>query len=148
MERVRETQGEEELVGRSDDEFTFCRTLIRGQLYRAGVCLHTMNRAFSIDVAGRLTPICCAFCSLPGFSGLLLNKYGLRVPAHRRDLTRDVRVSITNSPRGIREGRGRYCTEQLGEIKKELPVQLFEAKVAEKNFYKFFFFKKRIPAAE
>lgn len=51
---------------RPRDEFTFCRTLIRGQLYRAGVCLHTMNRAFSIDVASRLTPICCAFCSLLG----------------------------------------------------------------------------------
>jgi len=57
------------LVGQTSDEFTFCRTLIRGQLYRAGVCLHTMNRAFSIDVAGRLTPICCAFCIPPGFSG-------------------------------------------------------------------------------
>lgn len=55
---------------RPRDEFTFCRTLIRGQLYRAGVCLHTMNRAFSIDVAGRLTPICCAFCSLLGLFGL------------------------------------------------------------------------------
>lgn len=54
---------------RPRDEFTFCRTLIRGQLYRAGVCLHTMNRAFSIDVAGRLTPICCAFCSLLGLFG-------------------------------------------------------------------------------
>jgi len=82
-------KGVEELVGRTNDEFTFCRTLIRGQLYRAGVCLHTMNRAFSIDVAGRLTPICCTFCSLPGFSGLPLNKYGLRVLAHR-----DVRVNI------------------------------------------------------
>lgn len=55
---------------RPRDEFTFCRTLIRGQLYRAGVCLHTMNRAFSIDVASRLTPICCAFCSLLGLFGL------------------------------------------------------------------------------
>lgn len=71
---------------RTSDEFTFCRTLIRGQLYRAGVCLHTMNRAFSIDVVGRLTPICCAFCSLPGFSGPPLNKYGLKVPAHRGDV--------------------------------------------------------------
>jgi len=82
-------KGVEELVGRTNDEFTFCRTLIRGQLYRAGVCLHTMNRAFSIDVAGRLTTICCTFCSLPGFSGLPLNKYGLRVLAHR-----DVHVNI------------------------------------------------------
>lgn len=45
-----------------------------------------MNRAFSIDVAGRLTPICCTFCSLPGFSGPPLNKYGLKVPAHRGDV--------------------------------------------------------------
>lgn len=79
-------RGLEKLVGRTSDEFTFCRTLIRGQLYRAGVCLHTMNRAFSIDVAGRLTPICCAFCSLPGFSGPPLNKYDLRVPAHQHDV--------------------------------------------------------------
>jgi len=75
-------RGVEELVERTSDEFTFCRTLIRDQLYRAGVCLHTMNRAFSIDVAGRLTPICCTFCSLLGFSGPPLNKYGLRVLAH------------------------------------------------------------------
>lgn len=79
-------RGVEELVGRTSDEFTFCRTLIRGQLYRAGVCLHTMNRAFSIDVVGRLTPICCAFCSLPGFSDPPLNKYSLKVPAHRDDV--------------------------------------------------------------
>jgi len=85
--RERERRGEKErLVGKASDEFTFCRTLIRGQLYRAGVCLHTMNRAFSIDVAGRLTPICCAFCIPLGFSARPLNKYGLRVPAHRRDV--------------------------------------------------------------
>lgn len=89
-ERSKGSKGNERTVKREErrtsDEFTFCRTLIRGQLYRAGVCLHTMNRAFSIDVAGRLTPICCAFCSLPGFSGPPLNKYGLKVPAHRGDV--------------------------------------------------------------
>lgn len=90
MEREREKV--EELVRQANDEFTFCRTLIRGQLYRAGVCLHTMNRAFSIDVTGRLTPICCAFCSLPGFSDLPLNKY-LKEPAHRRDVS----VNILNA---------------------------------------------------
>lgn len=88
MERERKR---ERLVRQANDEFTFCRTLIRGQLYRAGVCLHTMNRAFSIDVTGRLTPICCAFCSLPGFSDPPLNKY-LRVLAHRRDVS----VNILN----------------------------------------------------